>query len=72
MSFISFRSDDEIPPEDQVSDRDNIIRVHGIHSRVMRQHYELYVEVMRGSGPLSRTQREMIGVVVSSMNGCHY
>ena len=72
MSFISFRFDDEIPPEDQVSDRDNIIRVHGIHSRVMRQHYELYVELMRGSGPLSRTQREMIGVVVSSMNGCHY
>ena len=72
MSFISFRFDHEIPPEDQVSDRDNIIRVHGIHSRVMRQHYELYVELMRGSGPLSRTQREMIGVVVSSMNGCHY
>ncbi len=72
MSFIPFRFDDEIPPEDQVSDRDNIIRVHGIHSRVMRQHYELYVELMRGPGPLSRTQREMIGVVVSSMNGCHY
>ena len=72
MSFIPFHFDDEIPPKDQVSDRDNIIRVHGIHSRVMRQHYELYVELMRGPGPLSRTQREMIGVVVSSMNGCHY
>ena len=72
MSFIPFRFDDEIPPEDQVSDRDNIIRVHGIHSRVMRQHYELYVELMRGPGPLIDTQREMIGVVVSSMNGCHY
>ena len=72
MAFIPFQTDDAIPAEDRVPDRDNIIRVHGIHSRVMRQHYDLYVELMRGPGPLSRTQREMIAVVVSAMNGCHY
>jgi alkylhydroperoxidase family enzyme len=38
----------------------------------MRLHYELYVELMRGPGPLSRVQREMIAVAVSSANHCHY
>jgi AhpD family alkylhydroperoxidase len=28
--------------------------------------------LMRGRSALSRTQREMIGVVVSSINNCHY
>jgi len=72
MAFIPYQPEDNIPSEDRVADRDNIIRVHGIHSRVMRQHYELYAELMRGPGPLSRMQREMIGVVVSTINGCHY
>ena len=64
--------DDAIPAQDRVPDRDNIILVHGIHSRVMRQHYDLYVELMLGRGPLSRTQREMIAVVVSALNACRY
>ena len=72
MAFIQAHPDDVIPVEDRVPDRDNIIRVHSIHSRVMRQHYDLYVELMRGQGPLSRMQREMIAVVVSAMNACHY
>ena len=72
MAFIPYQVEDQIPPGDRVADRDNIIRIHGIHSRVMRQHYELYVELMRGPGPLSRIQREMIAVVVSTINGCHY
>ena len=72
MAFIPFRSEDDIPADDRVPDRDNIIRVHGVHSRVMRQHYDLYVELMRGPGPLSRTQREMIAVAVSAVNRCHY
>ncbi len=72
MAFIPLHPDDAIPEEDRVPDRDNIILVHGIHSRVMRQHYDLYLELMRGRGPLTRTQREMIAVVVSAMNACHY
>ena len=72
MAFIHYQLEDRIPPGDRVEDRDNIIRIHGVHSRVMRQHYELYVELMRGPGPLSRIQREMIAVVVSTINGCHY
>lgn len=72
MAFIPNHPDDEVPDEDRVPDRDNILLVHGIHSRVMRQHYDLYVELMRAPGPLTRTQREMIAVVVSAMNACHY
>ncbi len=72
MAFIPYQPEDQIPIEDRVPDRDNIIRIHGVHSRVMRLHYDLYVELMRGPGPLSRIQREMIAVVVSGVNGCHY
>jgi alkylhydroperoxidase family enzyme len=72
MAHISYVPDDAIPPDDQVPDTDNILRIHGVHSATMRQHYELYAELMRGPSPLSRAQREMIAVVVSAVNACHY
>jgi alkylhydroperoxidase family enzyme len=72
MAFIRYVPDEDIPPEDRVPDRDNIVRIHGVHPRTMRQHYEFYRELMRGPGPLSRIQREMIAVVVSAANHCRY
>ncbi len=72
MAFIPYAPDDGIPAEDRVPDQDNILRIHGVHPRTMRQHYDLYVELMRGPGPLSRIQRETIAVVVSAANRCHY
>ena len=51
---------------------DNILRIHGVHPKTLRLHYDLYVELMRGEGPLSIAQRELIGVQVSVINGCHY
>ena len=72
MAFIDYLSDNDIPAEDRVAEDDNIIRIHGTHSRVMRRHFELYRELMYGKSPLSRVQREMIGVVVSAINDCHY
>ncbi len=72
MAYIAYLDDDAIPEADRVPDRDNILRIHGVHSRTMRQHYELYRQLMYGRGPLSRVQREMIAVVVSAENGCHY
>jgi len=51
---------------------DNILRIHGVHSRVMRLHYDLYIELMRRPGPLTRVQREMLATAVSAANGCHY
>lgn len=72
MAFIRYVPDGEIDPADDVPDHDNILRIHGVHSRTMRQHYDLYVELMHRPGPLRRKQREMIAVVVSGINGCRY
>ena len=72
MAFIRYVPPGELPPSDRVPDNDNILRIHSVHSPVMRQHYDLYVQLMRGRGPLSRIQREMIAVVVSAANHCHY
>jgi len=72
MAFIPYIPDELIPPEHQVPDEDHIIRIHGVHPASMKQHFDLYVELMRGPGPLTRIQREMIGVVASATNGCRY
>jgi len=72
MAFIRYPSESELPTERRVPDTDNILQIHGVHPEVMRQHYELYVELMRRSGPLGRRCREMLGVRVSALNQCHY
>jgi alkylhydroperoxidase family enzyme len=72
MAFIRYLSDEELPAEDRVPDKDNILRIHGVHPAVMRQHYELYLQLMHRPGPLSRRQREMMAVRVSALNNCHY
>lgn len=72
VAYIDYVPAAEIPAEDRVPDDDNILRIHGVHSRTMKQHYELYRELMYGPGPLSRAQREMIAVVVSARNDCFY
>lgn len=72
MAFIPYLPDEQIPAPDRVPGTDHIIRIHGVHPATMRHHYELYVELMRGPGPLTRVQREMLAVVVSAINGCHY
>ena len=72
MAFIDYLDAAAIPEADRVPDGDNILRVHGVHSRTMRLHYDLYRQLMYAKGPLSRVQREMIAVVVSATNGCRY
>ncbi len=51
---------------------DNIIRIHSLNPRSMRDHVALYAHLMRGPSPLSRAQREMIAVSVSATNDCFY
>ncbi|MBI1723888.1 MAG: carboxymuconolactone decarboxylase family protein [Gemmatimonadetes bacterium] len=72
MAFIRYVPEDDVPEADRVADRDNVVQIHAVHPRVMRQHYDLYLEVMRRPGPIPRVQREMIAVVVSATNGCRY
>lgn len=51
---------------------DNILRIHSLNPRSLRDHVELYAHLMRGRSPLSQVQREMLAVAVSSINDCFY
>jgi alkylhydroperoxidase family enzyme len=51
---------------------DNVIRIHGANPGTLRGHMALYQAVLHQPSPLSRLQREIIGVVVSAENGCDY
>lgn len=50
----------------------NILTVHSLNPAALRAHYELYRTLMFGRSELTRAQREMIAVVVSKTNACHY
>lgn len=51
---------------------DNILAVHSLNPPTLRAHADLYHTVMHAKSPLSRSEREMIAVVVSAINKCHY
>jgi uncharacterized peroxidase-related enzyme len=51
---------------------DNIMKIHSLNPPSMRDHYEFYKTLMHRRSGLSREQREMIAVVVSAVNRCHY
>jgi uncharacterized peroxidase-related enzyme len=51
---------------------DNILKIHSLNVKSLKGHYDLYAHLMRGPSDLSREQREMIAVVVSAVNQCHY
>ncbi len=48
----------------------NVVRVHSWRPELMLRWLELYDHITRGPSGLSRAEREMIAVVVSSENGC--
>ena len=51
---------------------DNILKIHSLNPASLRGHFDLYRTLMRGRSPLTTVQREMIAVVVSAANRCHY
>ena len=51
---------------------DNILKIHSSNENSLKVHYDLYAHLMRGRSDLSRAQREMIAVVASVANHCHY
>ena len=67
MAFIKY-----VSAKEWKLDADNILRIHGTNPPVLRAHLALYRTIMHGESPLSRKQREMLAVVVSAINGCHY
>ena len=48
----------------------NVVRVHAWRPELMTRGLELYEYISKGPSGLSRIEREMIGVVVSSENRC--
>ena len=51
---------------------DNILKIESLNPRSMKAHFDLYVTLMRGRSDLSRPQHEMIAIVASVANRCHY
>jgi alkylhydroperoxidase family enzyme len=51
---------------------DNVLKVHSLHPDGLEAHWHLYRSAMRGTKGLRKVEREMIAVVVSGLNGCHY
>ncbi len=51
---------------------DNIMAVHSLDAGSMRAHLGLYVQAMRSTNSLPKIEREMIALVVSKANDCHY
>jgi alkylhydroperoxidase family enzyme len=51
---------------------DHILTIHSLHRESLAAHVHLYKTLMYGKGPLRRVQREMIAVVASAANQCHY
>ena len=50
----------------------NVLRVYAIRPRHLRLWNDFYDDLMRGESGLTKAQREMIAVVVSTANRCHY
>ena len=51
---------------------DHIMKIHSLDPKSMELHHDYYKHLMTGRSGLSRAQREMIAVVVSAANKCHY
>ncbi len=50
----------------------NIMKIHSLNPFAMKAHIDIYLTLMFGESGLTREEREMIAVAVSSANGCKY
>ncbi len=50
----------------------NIVKAMSLRPRALRAAMDLYKDVMFGPSELSRAERELLAVVVSCANDCHY
>jgi alkylhydroperoxidase family enzyme len=56
----------------QTSRVDNILQVHSLNPRAMKAHQALYESAMAGTKTLRKVERELIALIVSKINECHY
>jgi uncharacterized peroxidase-related enzyme len=50
----------------------NVVQAMCLNPRVLNRSMALYMAIMFGPSELSRLERELLAVVVSSANDCHY
>lgn len=50
----------------------NIVKIMGLRPGQLRSSIDFYGVIMHGRSALTRAQREMLAVVVSKVNACHY
>jgi alkylhydroperoxidase family enzyme len=65
----------ELKPEviDPATGRvDWIMRIHALDPESLYAHLVLYRQAMKGTRSLRKVEREMIALVVSQANDCHY
>jgi len=51
---------------------DNILKIHSLNPPSLADHYALYRNLMTARAGIGRKRREMIAVVTSAANECHY
>jgi uncharacterized peroxidase-related enzyme len=80
-AWVRVPGEDEAPPGvvklfDRASERlgfiPNVLRVYALRPRHLELWDAFYDDLMRGESGLTKPQREMIAVVVSTVNRCHY
>jgi uncharacterized peroxidase-related enzyme len=80
-AWLRVPGEDEAPPGvvklfDKASERlgfiPNVLRVYALRPRHLELWDAFYDDLMRGESGLTKPQREMIAVVVSTINRCHY
>ena len=58
---------------DRASGRvDNIIQIHSLDPSAMAAHQAVYESAMTSTRSLRKVERELIAIVVSDINDCHY
>ena len=50
----------------------NILKIQSQNADALQAMLDLYLSTVKGESPLSRAQREMLAVVTSRANDCHY
>lgn len=51
---------------------DEVLSVHGLHPEGMDAHWAVYRAAMTPTASLRLADRELVALVVSAVNGCHY
>lgn len=82
MAWIPAPTPDECAPETaellrahadpDTGEVDEILRVHALDPRGLEGHLAVYQAAMRGTAGLRKVDRELVALVVSQLNGCHY